>query len=203
MSEERAEIQLTKLESIFVFGIIGCMLFATWELGHIMVHDWFRFWVAKNPFVNRRIILYGIAFFMSITSILVTTKYAFKSGRFGQTVNRAFLWYGTLLLISTIAIFVFDCMPEILAGFIGAGIFVFALYVLQKKYFTKERVIKNRLEKGKCFSCGTPLPPGSFYCPNCGVEVGRKCPKCNSYTRLMDKFCPTCGHLLKNKEDSR
>jgi len=202
VSEESVEIQLTKLESIFVVGIIGCMLFATWELGHIMADVWFRSWVAQNEFVNRRIILYGIAFLMSISSVLTTTKFAFKFGRFGQTVNRAFLWYGTLLLISTIAIFVFDCMPEVLAAFIGAGGFVFAIYILQKKYFTRERVIKNRLEKGKCFSCATILPASSFYCPTCGVEVGRKCPKCNSFTKLMDKFCSTCGHLLKDKGDS-
>jgi len=193
MSKENAEVQLTNLESIFVIGIIGCMLFATWELGHLMADRWFQAWVEQDRFVNRRIILYGIAFFMSITSIFITTKFAFKFGRFGQTVNRAFLWYGTLLLISTIAIFVFDCLPEVFAGFIGAGIFIFAIYIIQKRYFTKEQIIKNRLEKGKCFSCGATLPLTAFHCPNCGIQVGKKCYECNSFTKLMDKFCSNCG----------
>lgn len=200
MIEEKTEIQLTKLESIFVVGIIGCMLFATWELGHLLTDEWLNTWVMKNEFVNRRIILYSIAFFMSISSIFITSKFAFEFRRFGQTVNRAFLWYGTLLLISTIAIFVFDCLPEVFAGFIGAGVFIFAIYVLQKKYFTKERIIKNRLEKGKCFSCEAILPINSYYCPNCGIEVGKKCSECSSFTKLIDKFCSSCGQLLNIKD---
>ena len=203
MPEESGEVQLTKLESIFVVGIIGCMLFATWELGHLIADEWLRFWVEQNEFANRRIVHYGIAFLMSISSVLATTKFAFRFGRFGQTVNRAFLWYGTLLLISTIATFVFDCLPEVFAGFIGAGVFILAIYVLQKRYFTKERVIKNRLEKGKCFSCGTALPPAAFHCQACGIEVGRKCPECNSFTKLTDKFCSSCGQLLKNEAGIR
>ncbi|UCD57102.1 MAG: zinc ribbon domain-containing protein [Candidatus Hydrogenedentota bacterium] len=199
MHEPGEEVQLSKLESIFVVGIIGCMLFATWELGHLMADKWFRAWVEQDPFVNRRIILYGIAFFMSIASVLVTTRFAFRFGRFGKTINRAFLWYGTLLLISTIAIFVFDCLPEVFAGFIGAGVFICAIYVLQKRYFTKERIIKNRLEKGKCYSCGANLQAGSIYCPSCGTEVGRKCSKCDSFMKLMDTYCSSCGQSSEAK----
>jgi len=55
------------------------------------------------------------AFTMSIASVITTTSFTMKLGRFGNTINRAFLWYGTLLLISTIAIFVFDCLPEVFA----------------------------------------------------------------------------------------
>ena len=56
---------------------------------------------------------------MLICTGLITTKFAFKFGRFGQTINRAFLWYGIAYyyIISTIAIFVFDCLPEVFAGF--------------------------------------------------------------------------------------
>lgn len=199
MQEGTSETQLTKLESIFVVGIIGCMLFATWQLGHLMVDEWLQSWVAQNKFVNRRIILYGIAFFMSICTGLITTKFALKLGRFGQTINRAFLWYSILLLISTIAIFVFDCLPEVFAGFIGAGVFIFAIYILQKKYFTKKRIIKNRLEKGKCFSCGIPLPLNALYCPACGIQVGKKCSYCSCFTRLMDKYCSNCGAKQEQK----
>jgi predicted RNA-binding Zn-ribbon protein involved in translation (DUF1610 family) len=197
MEEENSEVHLTKLESIFALGIIGCMLFATWELGHLMTDVWLHDWVNLNEFVNLRIILYGIASVMSISSIIITTKFAFRFGRFGRTINRAFLWYGTLLLLSTIAIFVFDCLPEVFAGFIGAGVFAFAIYILQKKYFTKERIIRNRLEKGKCFSCGANLASDSYYCSKCGRQVGRKCAECSSFTKLKDKYCASCGKALK------
>lgn len=203
MSEESSELQLTNLESIFAIGIIGCMLFATWELGHLMADEWFKDWVSKNPFTNRRIILYGIAFSMSLSSVTLTTRYAFEFGRFGQTINRAFLWYGTLLLISTIAIFVFDCLPEVFAGFIGAGVFVCAIYILQKRYFTKERVIKTRLEKGKCYTCGAVLQSGSMFCPICGTAVGKKCDSCGYLMKLTDKYCSSCGQSFAAKGDVR
>jgi len=193
---EDESVQITKLEVILIIGIIGCMLFATWELGHLMVDKWFQHWVDKNPFTNKRIILYGIAFLMSITSLIITTTFVTKFGRFGNTINRAFLWYGTLLLISTIAIFVFDCLPEVFAGFIGAIVFIIAIYILQKKYYTKERIVKNRLEKNKCFQCAHELLPNSLYCSTCGEQVGKKCQKCESYTKLKDKYCSQCGSEL-------
>jgi len=193
------DIQISKLEIILMIGIIGCMLFATWELGHLMADEWFVAWVAQNRFVNRRIILYGIAFTMSIISVIMTTSFTMKFGRFGNTILRAFLWYGTLLLISTIAIFVFDCLPEVFAGFIGAGVFITAIYILQRKYFTKDRVIRIRLNKGQCPTCGDSLQPQSFFCSSCGSEVGKKCPKCGGFIKLIDKYCSDCGKFLIEK----
>lgn len=196
MYQEKEEVQLTKIESVFVFGIIGCMLFATWELGHLMADEWFHNWVEGDSFVRRRLILYGIAFLMSIASVLFTIKYADNSRRFVQTINRAFLWYGTLLLISTIAIFVFDCLPEVFAGFIGAGVFIGAIYIIQKKYFTRERNIAKSIEKGRCFSCGGNLLPNAMHCSQCNEKVGQKCDSCGAYTRINDKFCSQCGKTM-------
>ncbi|MGE5678780.1 MAG: zinc ribbon domain-containing protein [Pseudomonadota bacterium] len=199
MYQEKEEVQLTKIESVFVFGIIGCMLFATWELGHLMADEWFHNWVEVDSFVRRRLILYGIAFIMSIASVLFTIKYADNSRRFVQTINRAFLWYGTLLLISTIAIFVFDCLPEVFAGFIGAGVFIGAIYIIQKKYFTRERNIAKSIEKGRCFSCGGSLLPNAMYCSQCNEKVGQKCESCGAYARINDKFCSQCGKTLNRR----
>ncbi|MFQ5965891.1 MAG: zinc ribbon domain-containing protein [Candidatus Scalinduaceae bacterium] len=196
VSVESDDIQISKLELVLIIGIIGCMLFATWELGHLMTDEWFRDWVNQNRFTNGRIILYGIAFFMSISSLVTTTTLTPKFGRFGNTVNRAFLWYGTLLVISTIAIFVFDCLPEVFAGFIGAGVFIASIYILQRKFFTRERVIKIRLSKGQCPKCGADLQPQSLFCSSCGSEVGKKCPNCEGFTKLMDKHCSNCGSSL-------
>jgi len=196
MIVETDDIQITKLEFVLMIGIIGCSLFATWELGHLMVDGWFRDWVAQDRFINERIIRYGIAFFMSIVSLITTATLTPRFGRFGNTVNRAFLWYGTILLISTIAIFVFDCLPEVFAGFMGAGIFVAAIYILQRRFFTRERVIRIRLSKGQCPQCGASLQPQSFFCSSCGGEVGRKCRNCAGFARLTDKYCSNCGSPL-------
>ena len=199
MSTENDDVQVSKIEVVLVVGIIGCMLFATWELGHLMADEWFRDWVRQNSFVNRRIILYGIAFFMAIASVIATTSITPKSGRFASTVSRAFLWYGTLLLISTIAIFVFDCLPEVFAGFTGAGVFIAAIYIVQKRFFTQDRVIKTRLNKGQCPKCSTPLQTQSYFCSQCGESIGEKCPSCNGYNRIADKYCSNCGKSLSKK----
>ena len=190
------DVQLTKFEKILAFGVIGCLLFATWELGHLLVDEWLYEWVIRNSFVRKRIILYGIAFIMSLSSVYFAIRYSTSSKRFIQTVSRAFLWYGTILLISTIAIFVFDCLPEVFAGFIGAAVFILAIYLIQKKYFTEERNIRKSLERDKCFSCGSNLNPDSLYCSQCKEKVGMKCKKCNAYARINDKYCSQCGYSL-------
>jgi len=199
MPVESDDVQISKLELVLMIGIIGCMLFATWELGHLMVDEWFYNWVSQNSFTNSRVILYGIAFFMSIASLIVTTTLTPKLGRFGNTISRAFLWYGTLLLISTIAIFVFDCLPEVFAGFIGAGIFVVSIYILQRRFFTRERVVRIRLNKRQCPKCGNSLQPQSFFCSHCGSKVGKKCSNCGGFIKLLDMYCSNCGSSLIEK----
>lgn len=193
MSMESDDLQISKVEVILVVGIIGCMLFATWELGHLMADEWLTEWVGRDRFTNRRIILYGIAFIMSAASLATTIILTPKLGRFGNTVNRAFLWYGTLLLISTISVFVFDCLPEVFAGFIGAIVFIVSIYVLQRRFFTKERVARIRLNKGQCPGCGAALRPQSFFCWSCGGRLAGECPGCGGFVRLADRHCSSCG----------
>jgi hypothetical protein len=193
MKQTNAEIQLTKIEAAFMTGIIGCLLFATWELGHLMADEWFKEWVQGSRFVRRRIILYGIAFGLSLPAIIGASLSVIKWGRFGQTVCRTLLWYGTILLISTIAIFVFDCLPEVFAGIGGAIIFMAAIYITQKRFFAKNRLKKLRLRKGQCMDCGEKLPEKASFCPFCNAQVGKKCTSCGRHVSLSYKFCPFCG----------
>jgi hypothetical protein len=175
-----------------VLGVVGCLLLGTWEVAHLAVDEWFRDWAHVDLFVRKRIIYYGIAFSMAIGALAVTSTYAFEFGRFGRTINRAVLWYGTLLLLTTIGIFVLDCLPEVVAGFLGAGIFSAAIYFVQKRYFTEERTMRARLEKGRCFACSGSLPAGALFCPLCAVEVGTRCTTCQALVRIIDKYCPQC-----------
>ena len=41
MTSHDDDVLISKLEVILMIGIIGCMLFATWELGHLMADEWF------------------------------------------------------------------------------------------------------------------------------------------------------------------
>jgi len=193
MKNELEEVHLTELESIFMLGIIGCMLFATWEMAQLLISGVFEEWVLQDEDTRKRIILYATSFSMSITAIAVSLKFVFSFRRFGQVINRSFMSYGAVLLIITIAIFIFDYMPKVFSGFAGAAVFTGAIFIVQRKYFTRERIIKSRLEKNKCYSCGENLEKEFMFCPACGVEVGKKCGKCSAHNKLTNVHCVNCG----------
>lgn len=200
MNESSEEIHLTKLERVLALGVVGCLLLATWELCHLLADTWFPGWVAQNAFVHRRIIYYGVAFAVAIPVLLVTATTAFAVGRFATTLIRALLWYGVILLLTAIGVFVFDCLPEVVAGVTGAIIFVAAIYLVQRKFFTRERIARIRLQRGHCLSCDAPLHGDAAFCSICGSRVGQNCPSCNSPVRLPDPFCWQCGQKLKTND---
>ena len=187
------EVHLSALETVLVIGTIGCLLLATWELGKLLTTQWLAGWVKANPFVHRRVILYGLAFVASVSTTLVASRFSFEFGRFGRTVSRAFLWYGTLLLLTTISIFVFDCLPEVVAGVFGAAVFVAAIYLVQRRYFTPSRREDERTRRGACFACGEALPPAALFCPMCRAAVGKRCSTCQSVLKRSYSYCPQCS----------
>jgi len=198
-SPQPEEVRLTEVESIFMTGIIGCMLFATWEIAQFLIENVLDEWVLHDEAGRKRAVLYTTGFVMSITSLLVTIKFVFSFGRFGQVVNRSFLWYGALLLIITIAAFIFDYMPKVFSGFAGAALFTAAIFIVQKKFFTRERMIKSGLARGRCFSCGEEIKDGYMHCPACGIETGKKCGKCGAFNRISNIYCVSCGGRMKSE----
>jgi membrane protease subunit (stomatin/prohibitin family) len=49
-----------------------------------------------------------------------------------------------------------------------------------------------------CSKCGTMVPQGTRFCPQCGNAVGAPpsgppCPKCGTVAPMGTKFCPNCG----------
>jgi len=199
MDNSSDEIHLTKLEQALVLGIVGCLLLATWELCHLLKDTWLPEWVAENEFVHKRIIYYGVAFAVSIPVLFVCAKTAFTAGRFATSIIRALLWYSVILLLSAIAIFVFDCLPEVVAGFSGAFVFAVAIYYVQRKFFTKERIARLRFQKGRCTSCDAPLHSDAGFCSACGYRAGQNCTSCASPIRLADSFCWKCGEKATPK----
>lgn len=191
-SDVNEEGHLNALERICSFGIIGCLLFSTWELNHLMADEWFADWVRQNEFVYRRLILYGTAGLIAASSLFWAVRNSLAKNRFLKTLNISFLWFGTILLISTIAFFVFDCLPEVFAGVIGAAVFIFCIFVIQRKFYTSDRVATSRVRKGLCRSCGEKLSVASLYCASCGEAVGKTCPDCGSHSPINARYCSHC-----------
>ncbi len=48
----------------------------------------------------------------------------------------------------------------------------------------------------KCSSCGSAVPDGTKFCPNCGNKVGNFCPNCGASLNPGAKFCGECGTKL-------
>ena len=196
MNDPSDEIHLTKVEVILSLGIVGCMLLATWESCNLLATDYLLDWVKQNEFYHKRIIYYGVAFSVAIPVVILAARSSFAGGRFAATVIRALLWYGVILLLSAIAVFVFDCLPEVAAGFLGAIVFAAAIYFLQRKFFSSERIRRIRLQGGRCLTCDSPLHSDAGFCSACGSQSGRTCTECASPVRLADAFCWKCGQKV-------
>ncbi|MCD4832037.1 MAG: hypothetical protein K8R02_09605 [Anaerohalosphaeraceae bacterium] len=70
---------------------------------------------------------------------------------------------------------------------------ILIVYLIQKKFFNKQRVYEKRLIAGKCWFCGKKLPPKSRHCPFCGKNQMRQCSHCQSDTFLGGSCCINCG----------
>lgn len=186
------EMQWTKLEVAFTVGIVGCLLFATWQLGDLLARDWLAGWAGDSA-LREDLIYYGVAFTAAIVALAGATRSTFSAGRFGRTVVRSMLWYGALLLISVSGMGAIEYLPEVAAGLFGAGVLITAVYVLQQRYFTQERILRRRFRNNNCPECGSDLRTEAHFCSQCGYRIGGECPECGGYVALSDEYCATCG----------
>ena len=74
---------------------------------------------------------------------------------------------------------------------------IFIIYIVQKKIFDEQRLIKKRLLKGACYVCGKKLPDGVIACPFCGAKQYKTCSGCNKDTLISGDYCTNCGDHLK------
>lgn len=74
-----------------------------------------------------------------------------------------------------------------------------AIYVIQKKIFNRENLIKKRLERNECHGCGRKFPTASpECCPYCGVTQRHPCEACAKETYIAGTHCIHCGKSRDN-----
>ncbi|NDK19331.1 zinc ribbon domain-containing protein [Candidatus Gracilibacteria bacterium] len=76
---------------------------------------------------------------------------------------------------------------------LAIGVTLGVIYFLQKKIFSRERLIEKRIERGECQFCGKRLKDGDIFCPFCGENQFRKCTKCKEETYRELPLCRKCG----------
>lgn len=70
-----------------------------------------------------------------------------------------------------------------------------AIYLIQKKLFSSQKIMEKRLIKGACYSCGKKLPNLYQNCPFCGKNQLKNCSQCGEPTFIAAPFCIHCGKL--------
>ncbi|MDD2892205.1 MAG: zinc ribbon domain-containing protein [Candidatus Gracilibacteria bacterium] len=94
--------------------------------------------------------------------------------KFLQDLQILMLWYYFLILLA-----------------IGATLAI--IYFLQKKIFSRKRLIEKRVEHSECQFCGKHLRESDIFCPFCGESQFRKCSKCKEETYREIPICRKCG----------
>ncbi|MDH4241528.1 MAG: hypothetical protein OEW48_18365 [Phycisphaerae bacterium] len=105
---------------------------------------------------------------------IIPRKLFKKVIEFLETWNLIAIWYYVLMIVAIL-------------------LSLFLIFLLQKKVFTKERLMRRRLEKKKCVDCGRPLPYHVHYCPLCGGSQNVTCENCRQETLQGAPFCIHCG----------
>lgn len=70
---------------------------------------------------------------------------------------------------------------------------VAAIYLFQKKLFSREKLLERRIARGQCQQCGRALPAASAVCSFCGFAQFRQCAQCGRPSYVYAKFCKECG----------
>jgi hypothetical protein len=67
------------------------------------------------------------------------------------------------------------------------------IYVVQKKMFSREKLLVKRIARGLCQDCGSHLPLASSACPFCGFGQFKPCNHCGKPTHVYGNYCKECG----------
>jgi ribosomal protein L40E len=79
----------------------------------------------------------------------------------------------------------------VIAAAIAAALLLVAF--VQRRLFSREKLLEKRIAKGLCQDCGRRLPAGARACPFCGFDQFRGCPGCGGVMQVHAPFCQGCG----------
>jgi hypothetical protein len=83
----------------------------------------------------------------------------------------------------------------VIAAAVAAALLL--VWVVQRKLFSRERLLEKRIAKGLCQDCGKRLPPGARACPFCGFGQFTECPACRGSAHVHASHCAACGAALR------
>ena len=97
--------------------------------------------------------------------------------------NLISIWYYVLIVLMAAAISVF-------------------IWFLQNKVFTRQRYLRNRIQKSRCTRCGVKVSYEKPFCPNCGHPLLTACRFCSEPTIEGYSHCQNCGKPHTRRHES-
>jgi hypothetical protein len=148
----------------------------------VLLFFWNSASIRKNrylqAFISSHLLIVSLipAFFEVCQAVfdIIPRKLLKKVMEFLESWNLIAIWYYILIVLAVL-------------------LSLFFIYILQKKVFTKDKLMRRRLEKKKCIDCGRPLPYQIHFCPFCGVSQKLTCKNCHQETLQGATFCTHCG----------
>jgi hypothetical protein len=108
----------------------------------------------------------------------------------------ALIGAGTLQLVYLVALYSWHLLrdiAQIAIAVIGTALCMFGIVLIRRYWLDPERVIRTRVRRGQCFSCGAAAED-NVYCPSCGEELQKRCLGCGANRPVKAAFCPHCRY---------
>jgi hypothetical protein len=161
------------MEMVFLLPLF--VVFYLWNSRSIAGHRPFQTLVSSHLLV---VVLIPVMLkVMELVYDIIPKKFLARIIEFLESLKLVALWHYLLIGVSVV-------------------VALALIYLLQRKLFSREKLIDKRISKGLCQKCGQRLPEGSRSCPFCGFAQYRNCSHCSEPTHVLGKFCRTCGERL-------
>jgi len=108
----------------------------------------------------------------------------------------ALIGAATLQLMYLVALYSWHLLrdvAQIAIAVIGTALCMFGIVLIRRYWLDPERVIRTRVRRGQCFSCGAAAEDNVF-CPSCGEELQKRCLGCGANRPVKAAFCPHCRY---------
>ncbi len=84
-------------------------------------------------------------------------------------------------------------VAQVAIAILGTVMCMAGIVMIRRYWFHPERVLRTRVRRGQCFSCGAPAE-NNVYCPACGEELQKRCLGCGQNRPVKAAFCPHCRY---------
>jgi len=84
-------------------------------------------------------------------------------------------------------------IAQIAIAIVGTALCMLGIVMIRRYWLDPERVVRTRVRKGLCFTCGA-MAEDNIFCPACGEELQKRCLGCGVNRPVKAEYCPHCRY---------